>query len=293
MAADPGETRSERARPSRFWRKLQRHPLAWAGAIGLVGLFAFSFIGPHIYGASVDATHLGAVLRPPGQAFPLGTNNIGRNELARLMVGGQVSLEVGFAAALASMVIGAAYGIVAGYKGGWTDAVLMRIVDGVQSIPPIFVLIFIDSFVRPSAGLLIVLIALVSWTSVSRLVRAETLAIKEQTYVEAAAAQGVSSPRIMIRHIFPNLIATVLVTTTFMVGNAIILVAALSFLGLGLPPPAPNWGTMLANSMSYVTQNDWWLVYPAGFAILIAVISVNFVGDALRDSFEMRMDQPL
>lgn len=293
MAADPSETAKERARPSRFWRKMRRHPLAWAGVVGLVGLFAFSFIGPHVYRASVDATHLGAVLQPPGPQFPLGTNNIGRNELARLMVGGQVSLEVGFAAALASMVIGAAYGIVAGYKGGWTDAVLMRIVDGVQSIPPIFVLIFIDSFVRPSAGLLIVLIALVSWTGVSRLVRAETLVLKEQTYVEAATAQGVSGPWIMIRHIFPNLIATVLVTTTFMVGNAIILVAALSFLGLGLPPPAPNWGTMLANSMNYVTQNDWWLVYPAGFAILIAVISVNFVGDALRDSFEMRMDQPL
>jgi peptide/nickel transport system permease protein len=160
-----------------------------------------------------------------------------------------------------------------------------------RAIPGLFLLIFFDSLFRPSAWLLIVLIAFVSWHGVSRLVRAEVLSLRERTYVEASLAAGASRTRIAFEHLLPNALGTIVVASTFMVADAILAVAALSFLGLGLPPPAPNWGAMLANSMSYLPQNAWWLVYPPGLALLITVVSVNFLGDAFREAFDTRLRQ--
>lgn len=270
-----------------FWRQ----PLGRAGTIALALLVLFVFIGPLLYHRSVVQINVLAFLHPPSAKFPLGTDELGRSVLARLMVGGQMSLEVGFAAALVGMLIGIAYGMISGLLGGWVDVVLMRIVDLLRSIPGLFLLIFLDSILRPSAGLLIGLIAAVSWHGVARLVRGEVLTLKNQLFVEAAIAVGASRTRIVVRHLFPNALGTILVATTFHIADAVLAIAGLSFLGLGLPPPAPNWGAMLASSMNYLPVNAWWLVYPPGLCILLTVLSVNFIGDALNVAFNVQLSR--
>ncbi|WP_171822702.1 ABC transporter permease [Sulfobacillus thermosulfidooxidans] len=285
------EEMQENPGPSRFRRIFWHHPLAWMGIIGLVLLVGFSFVGPLIYRANPYTLHLTAILKPPSAQFPLGTNNLGRNMLARLMLGGQMSLEVGFAAAISAMGIGIIYGMVAGYVGGWLDALMMRLVDLLRAIPGLFLLIFLDSLVTPSAGLLVVLIALTSWHGVSRLVRAEVLSLKHRLYVEASRAMGGSLGHIALRHLFPNILGTVIVATTFMVADSVLVIASLSFLGMGLPPPTPNWGAMLADAMTYLPQHTWWLIYPPGLAVLWTVLSISFIGDAFRAALDTRMDQ--
>ncbi len=275
---------------SRFRRIFWHHPLAWMGLVGIAVLLGFAFIGPLVYRASPYAMHLTMILKPPSTHFPLGTNNLGRNMLARLMLGGQTSLEVGVAAALSSMVIGIAYGVVAGFVGGWVDALMMRVVDLLRSIPGLFLLIFLDSFVTPTPGLLILLIALTSWHGVSRLVRAEVLSLKERLFVEAARAVGARMGHIAIKHLLPNIYGTVIVATTFMVADAVLVIASLSFVGMGLPPPVPNWGAMLSDAMTYVPQHAWWLVYPPGLAVLWTILSISFLGDAFRAALDTRLD---
>lgn len=284
------ESLAPKARSSRL-RVLLKHPLALIGTVGLVFLTLFSFLGPLLYRHSAYNTHLHHLLQPPSAQFPLGTNNLGRNMLARLMLGGQTSLEVGFAAALAAMVIGVTYGMISGFFGGWIDSLLMRFVDVLRTIPGLFLLLFVDSVFKPSPLLLVFLIAGVSWHGVSRLVRAEVLSLKQREYVEAARAMGASWFRILFRELLPNLMGIITVATTFMVADAVLSIASLSFLGLGLPPPTPNWGAMLSDSISYLPQNAWWLVYPPGIAVLIIVMSINFIGDAMRVIFDARLQR--
>lgn len=287
-ASAEASRRARRSTLALFWRQ----PLGKAGTVLLLFLLFFCFAGPALYRHSPYTMHLTSILQGPTSAFPLGTNNLGRNMLARLMVGGQTSLEVGFSAALASMAIGVLYGAVSGFVGGWVDALMMRIVDVLRAIPGLFLLVFLDSVVRPSAGLLVLLISLISWHGVSRLVRGEILALKNTMYTEAARTIGATNRQILFNHLLPNALGTIVVATTFMVGDAVLVIAGLSFLGLGLPPPAPNWGAMLADSMSYLSQNAWWLVYPPGVAVLLTVLGINFVGDALRIAFDSRLSVP-
>lgn len=288
------KTVASKHRDGWFWSALVRF---WQQPLGRVGLFIFlflllfCFVGPWVYPADPFAMHLISILQPPSAQFPLGTNNLGRNMLARLMLGGQPSLEVGFISATAAMVVGVIYGMVSGFAGGWLDALLMRIIDVLRSVPTLFILVFLDSAFHPSALLLIILIALTSWHGVSRIVRAEILALKELPYIEAATTIGVPRKRILFVHLLPNIMATIVVAATFMVGDAVLIIAGLSFLGLGLPPPAPNWGAMLSNAMAYLPQNAWWLIYPPGIAILGTVLSINFMGDALRKAFDMRLNR--
>ncbi len=280
-------------RYARNWKTLRRHPLTWAGAAGLGFIAGLCFLGPPVYQTAPTAVDILHTLRPPSAAHPLGTDELGRDVLSRLMVGGQLSLEVGFAAAMTLLVIGIAYGLAAGYGGRWADTVMMRVVDLLRAVPGLFLLLFVNSVFKPSAALLVVLIGFVAWHPVSRLVRAEVLSLRERTYVEASVAAGASRLRVALRHLLPNAVGTIVVTATFGIADAVLLVAALSFLGLGLPPPAPNWGAMLATSMSYLPQNAWWLVYPPGVALLIAIVSVNFLGDALREAFDTRLRRDL
>lgn len=274
---------------SRFNKVFWRHPLARWGIAGLILLTGFSFLGPLLYHANPYALHLTQILKPPSVRYPVGTNNLGRNMLARLMLGGQTSLEVGFAAALSAMVIGVVYGIVAGFAGGWIDALMMRVVDLLRAIPGLFLLIFLDSLVTPSPSLLILLIAFTSWHGVSRLVRAEVLSLKERLFVESSRAIGAGPVHIAIKHLLPNIMGTVIVATTFMVADAVLVIASLSFLGMGLPPPIPNWGAMLADSMAYLPQHAWWLIYPPGFAVLWTILSISFIGDGLRAALDSRL----
>jgi peptide/nickel transport system permease protein len=253
----------------------------------LVGLFTFA--GPLVYHQSAYTIHIAEMLSPPDAAFPLGTDSLGRNVLAQLMVGGQVSLLVGFAAAVFAVVFGTLYGVLAGIAGGLADAVMMRIVDLLRSIPALFLLLFLDAFINPTPTIMVVLIAALSWHGVARLARAETLHMRDLDYVEAAKAVGASRWLIALRHILPGTIQVVVVTATFLVADAILTIAGLSFLGLGLPPPAPNWGGMLADAMTYMPSGQWWLVYPAGIALTITLVCLNLVGDALRTVFNPRL----
>ncbi|PSR23351.1 MAG: peptide ABC transporter permease [Sulfobacillus acidophilus] len=289
LQVSPQAQMAETREPSREWRTFWRNPLAWAGVFGLVFIVLFSFVGPLVYHANDLAIHLNDALQPPSAQFPLGTDELGRNNLSRMMIGGQLSLEVGFAAALVSMVIGVVYGMISGYIGGFTDVLLMRIVDVLYSIPSLFFLLFIDSVFRPSAILLIFIIAVFSWFGVARLVRGQVLSLKSRDYVEAARALGAGNGRIMWRHLLPNVTGVVLVSTTLQVANAILTVAGLSFLGLGLPPPTPNWGQMLSDSMNYMFQNAWWLIYPPGFAILLVELCTNFIGVSLNQAYDPRL----
>lgn len=273
----------------RVWRRFWKNPLTIAGIAGLAFLVLLSFVGPMIYRVSPITPNLTHILQPPNAQFPLGTDGLGRNELSRLMVGGQSALIVGFAAAIMSMAFGTLYGMTSAMSGRWMDTVLMRIVDIILSIPSLFILLFLDAVFQPNVFLMVIILASTSWLGVARLVRAEVLSIKTRTYVEAAYAVGAGTWRIMLQYLFPNFLGTVLVAATFSVADAILTIATLSFLGLGLPPPAPNWGSDLSTAMSYMYQNSWWLIYPPGLAILLAELSINFVGDGLRQAFDPRM----
>lgn len=279
----------EREGPSREWKTFWGHPFSWIGISVLLFIILFSFVGPLVYHHNDLAQHLNHVLQPPSAAYPLGTDSLGRNTLVRMMVGGQLSLEVGFAAAFVSMIIGVVYGLISGFAGGATDVIMMRAVDVMYSIPSLFFLLLIDSMFRPNAFLLVFVIAIVSWFGVARLVRGEVLSLKSRDYVEAARAVGASHARIMWRHLLPNVFGVVMVSTTLQVANAILTVAGLSFLGLGLPPPTPNWGQMLSNGINYMFQNAWWLIYPPGFAILLVELCVNFIGVALHQAYDPRL----
>jgi len=275
------------------WRSALR--TFFVNPVGVIGLsiillmVLFSFIGPLVYRTDQVHTNLLRITLPPSARFPLGTDSVGYNVLGRLMLGGQSSLEVGLAAAAMASVIGTLWGALAGFVGGWLDAVMMRIVDGLLAIPSLLLVLLLASFVTPSVPMLIVVIGFISWLATARLVRGEALTIRTLDYVAAAQGFGARARQVVVRHIVRNVVGTVVVQTTFEVANAILLLAALSFLGLGPPPPAANWGGMLTDGLNYVFDGYWWLIYPAGLAIVLTVVAFNLVGDALRDALEVRL----
>jgi peptide/nickel transport system permease protein len=265
--------------------------VALAGVIVILLMAGFSFIGPLVYHTNQISTNLSGSLRPPSSAHPLGTDNEGYDELGRLMLGGQTSLEVGLAAAIVATVIGMLWGSVSGYTGGVVDGVMMRIVDGLLAIPSLFLLVYLFTVFQASVLLMVLVIGLVAWLVPARLVRAETLRLRTLHYVEAVWMMGGSRRRMIMRHIIPNAIGTIMVNATFQVADAILALASLSFLGLGIPPPAANWGGMLSTGVNYVYAGYWWLIYPPGIAIVLTVMAFNAVGDGLRDAFETRLRQ--
>ncbi len=273
------------------YRRFLRHRLGVAGLAVIVLLFAFCFLGPVFYHTNqVETNILAANLAPGVQGHPLGTTDVGFDELGRLMVGGRSSLEIGLAAGLLATGIGTIWGAVAGYAGGWLDAVMMRIVDTGIAIPALFLLLVAGTIVRPTVGVLIVVIGVVSWLVPARLVRAESLTLANREYVLTMKALGGGSTRAIGRHIVPNAIGTVVVNATFQVADAILLVAYVSFLGLGVPFPGTDWGGMLSNGISYTYDGYWWMIVPPGVAIILVVFAFNVIGDALRDAFELRLE---
>jgi peptide/nickel transport system permease protein len=263
--------------------------LALASAIMIVLIVLFCFVGPHIYHTDQIHTNIANANQPPSRAHLLGTDDVGYDQLGRLMVGGQTSLEVALGAAAVAIVFGVLWGAISGYLGGLFDGIMMRIVDAILAIPALFLLLFLAAITVPSVGTLILVVGLIAWLIPARLVRAETLSLRTREYVEAVKVMGGGPTRIVVRHIVPNTIGTVAVNATFQVADAILLVAALSFLGLGIPPPAANWGGMLSNGLNYTYSGYWWLVYPPGVMIVLTVVCFNFIGDALRDAFEVRL----
>jgi peptide/nickel transport system permease protein len=265
--------------------------LAIVGAIILVLIFAFCFLGPLFYHTNQINTNLANENLPPGAGRPLGTDQNGYDILGRLMVAGQISLEVGLAAAILATVVGTLWGAIAGYFGGAVDAVMMRLVDALLSIPTLFLALVVVSLFPPTEGELILVIALTSWLTTSRLIRGEALSLRVRDYVQAMRVMGGGSARAVSRHIAPNAIGTIVVNATFQVADAILLVVALSYLGLGIRPPQTDWGGMLNAGINSIYNGYWWQIFPAGIAIILVVIAINFVGDALRDSFEVRLQR--
>jgi len=265
--------------------------LAMTGVGIVVFMLLFCFAGPHLYHTNQLTVNLAQEELAPGAAHPLGTDAGGFDVLGRLMVAGQVSLEVGIAAALLATVVGVLWGAVAGYAGGVVDALMMRVVDALLSIPALLLALVVVSMVNPSRGVLILVIALTSWLTTSRLVRGEALSLRTRDYVQAMKVMGGGGPRAVLRHIAPNAIGTIMVNATFQVADAIALIVALSYLGLGIHPPQTDWGGMLSDGIQYVNDGYWWLIIPAGFCIVVVIAAAIFIGEGLRDAVEVRLQR--
>jgi peptide/nickel transport system permease protein len=271
-------------------RALFRHQIG--GRIGLgivVFVVLFSFAGPLLYRTDQVHTSIESATLVPSGAHLLGTDEVGYDVLGRLMLGGQTSLEVAIAAAIIATSFGVLWGAIAGFFGGLLDALMMRVVDALVAIPALFLLIVLGTIVTPSVPVLVLVIGGIAWLVPARLIRAETLSLRTREFVDAVRVMGGSEARIVLRHILPNAIGTVVVNATFQVADAILAVAALSFLGLGIPPPAANWGSMLSSGVDYTFAGYWWLIYPAGIAIVVTVVAFNLIGDALRESLDVRL----
>ena len=265
--------------------------LALVGVTIGVLIAAFCFIGPLLYQTDQVHVNLANENLPPGPGAPLGTDQNGYDVLGRLMVAGQTSLEVGLAAAILSTVVGTLWGAISGYFGGVIDTVMMRLVDAMLAIPTLFLALVVVSMFAPTKGELIAIIALTSWLTTSRLIRGEALSLRVRDYVQAMRVMGGGSARAVFRHIAPNAVGTIIVNATFQVADAIMLVVALSYLGLGIRPPQTDWGGMLNQGLNSVYDGYWWQIFPAGSAIILVIIAINFIGDALRDAFEVRLQR--
>jgi peptide/nickel transport system permease protein len=265
--------------------------LAAAGVVLVIVVALFCFIGPLFWHTNQIYVNIGQVNKAPSGTHPLGTDDLGYDILGRLMVGGQSSLEVGLAVAVVATSLGVLYGIVSGFIGGLTDAILMRVVDVLLAIPIVYLFIDLASEVKPTLWLLIIVLSLLSWLGPARLVRGETLSLRTREYVEAVRTMGGGSWRIMLRHLVPNTIGTIVVNATFQVADAILTLAVLSYLGFSLPPPTATWGGMLQNGVNFLYDGYWWQIYPAGIMIVLTVVAFNFIGDGLRDSLDARLQR--
>jgi peptide/nickel transport system permease protein len=290
-----GEARSTGSMLRQIGRVFIENKLAIVGVIIVIAFVLFCFVGPLLY--HTNQTNAQEALlnstenAPPGHGHPLGTDDYGYDMLGRLMFGGQASLIVGLASAAVATSFGVIYGALSGFFGSWIDALMMRIVDVFLSIPALFLLVALVSIFHASEPLIIVVIAAISWLVPARLIRGETLSLRVREYVQAVRIMGGSRTRIIGRHIVPNAIGTIVVFATFQVADSILLLAALGFIGLGIPLPGTDWGSMLSNGVNYAFNDYWWEIYPAGLCIILVVIAFNFIGDALRDSLEVRLQR--
>ncbi len=230
-----------------------------------------------------NATDVAAAFAPPSARHWLGTDDLGRDELLRVLIGGRVTIGVGAVAAAVAMLIGSVYGAFCGYYGGWIDALLMRAVDVFMSVPTLFLLLFLAAMFHGNIVTLMLVIGVTSWLGPARLVRGEILSLKERPYVEAARSLGATDARIIFRHLIPNAFGTIATTTTFMVASAMLAETALSYLGIGVRAPTPSWGSLLSGAQSDIFARAYWLILPPGLAILLTVAALNFVGDAIRE----------
>ncbi|MGJ5181225.1 ABC transporter permease [Bradyrhizobium oligotrophicum] len=274
----------------RTTRRFMANHLALFGLALIVLLVLACVIGPNLLPYTSLSIDLRARFAPPltGSHY-FGTDPLGRDMAARLFMAGRISLAVGFAAMLLSTIIGTLVGVIAGYRGGWIGAVLMRTVDGFLSFPSIFLVLALAAALKPSAMMITVVIAATSWMEVARIVETEVRSLREREFVLAGRMLGLSGAHIMFREILPNAIGPIIVAATLTVARAILMEAYISFLGYGIQPPLPSWGNMLEGAQRYLGSAPWLAIIP-GAAITIAVASFNFIGDGLRDAFDVRGD---
>jgi len=292
----PGSTRASPT--AEAWRRFKRHGLAHLGLGVLVLLVLLVVLGPFVYNAGVNEIDLRARMAAPSLQHPLGTDDLGRDLLARMLYGGRISLAVGVAAMLMSITVGVAVGALAGVSRSRIDGLLMWVTDLFLSLPPLpLLLLLIFLFREPlkqafgvELGMFLLIVLVIGglrWMPVARLVRAQFLGLREKDFVRAARALGVSTPRIVLRHLLPSSLGPVIVAATIDIAAAIIAESTLSFLGLGFPPDVPTWGRILYDSRDYMEFAPHWALFP-GLAIFLTVLSINFVGDGLRDALDPR-----
>jgi peptide/nickel transport system permease protein len=283
------------------WRQFRRHKPAVAGCVVFGALIVATLVGPLLYRAPMETINFAVTLNPPSLAHPFGTDDLGRDILARTLFGGRISMAVGVTAMLISITLGTLVGAVAGYFSELADTVLMRVTDLFLALPTLPLLLLIVYLFRdplnaalgPILGiflLVVVVIGALNWMPVARLVRASILSAKEKEFVYASRALGSGNVRIIGAHILPNVISPIVVAATLAVGAAIITESALSFLGLGFPPDLPTWGRLLYDAQNYLELAPYWAIFP-GFLIFLAVISINFIGDGIRDALDPRKIQ--
>lgn len=275
------------------WRKFRKHPGAVAGAIILTLLVISTLLAP-LSPYDPEISDLAHKLEPPSWQHPFGTDSLGRDMLTRVLYGGRISLFVGFFATLITMMIGIPIGAIAGYFGGRIDNILMRLIDATLALPSLMILILLNAFLmevkipfieRNNVLIIAVVIGLLAWMTIARLVRAIFLSLREMDYVQAARALGSSNFRTIVAEIMPNGLGPIIVESTLEIGWAIMEESGLSFLGFGIRPPTPSWGNLLSNAQEHLTQHPWLAIFP-GVMIFLTIISVNYIGDGLRDALD-------
>lgn len=269
-------------------RIFKRHIMLIVGLTLVCGMSAAALLAPWLALHDPNTLHLDSILQAPSAQFLLGTDALGRDVLSRLLYGGRVSLWVGFVAVGISVTIGLALGLVSGYFSGLVDEIVMRGVDIMLCFPSFFLILAVIAFLEPSLTNIMAVIGLTSWMGVARLVRAETLSLRQRDFVAASRLAGAGTLRILGVHILPNALAPVLVSATLGVAGAILVESSLSFLGLGVQPPMPSWGNMLLEGKNVLEIAPWMSVYP-GLAILMTVLGYNLLGESLRDMLDPRL----
>lgn len=271
-----------------FWKKFKKNKLALAGAILVFGLFAIAVFAPLFSPYNPNFINMNEVLRPPSGGHLLGTDDLGRDVLSRMIYGTRISLSIGFIAVAIATIIGIILGSIAGYYGRLIDSVIMRFVDIMLSVPTFFLLLTVLAIVGPSIWIVMLVIGVTGWMSIARLVRAEFLTLKEREFVLAARSIGASDARIIFRHILPNAMAPVYVSFILGVAGAILMESGLSFLGFGVQPPAPSWGNILTAGREYM-EVAWWLILFPGIAIFITCLSYYILGEGIRQALDPKL----
>jgi peptide/nickel transport system permease protein len=275
-----------------FWRRFRRHRLALVSAVFLCILFAVAILSPWMAPYDPNATNLTLAKfgRPasPSLAHPMGTDQLGRDWMSRLIIGSRVSLTVGFLATGVAIGVGTVLGAVAGYAGRWTDMLIMRLADMLLAFPPLlFLMGMLIGFKRPSVTVIAVVIGIIGWMNVSRLVRGEFLTLRTREFAVSARAVGASTVAIIFRHLLPNAMSPIIVAATLSIPAAILAESTLSFLGFGIQPPTASWGNMLQIAFVQMRDNQaWWIGFYPGLLIALTVLAFNFVGDGLRDALD-------
>jgi peptide/nickel transport system permease protein len=283
---------------SDVWRRYCRHRLAMVGTVVMLLLGIATFVGPIVYPVPIDDIDFAVKLTGPSLAHPFGTDDLGQDLLARILYGGRISMAVGLVAMLIAILLGMVIGALAGFFGGVFDSILMRLTDLFLSLPQLPLLLLVVFLFRdrmrqafgPELGIFILIVAVIGglrWMQPARLVRASFLALKEKEFVEAARCVGVPNAWLIVRHILPNALSPVIVAATLGVGSAILAESSISFLGLGFPPDMPTWGRILSDAKDYLDSAPHWALFP-GLIIFLAVISINYIGDGLRDALDPR-----
>lgn len=270
-------------------RRFLRHRLAIVGLVILAIMIVLAVLAPWIAPYDPTKLDLRAIRQGPSLAHPFGTDTVGYDVFSRFVWGARTSLIVGFGAVSVSVLIGTTLGVLAGYYGGWIDAVISRVIEVLLSLPALLLVAIFVSVIGPSLQSVIIVIALLTWPQIARLVRGQYLVLRESEFITAARVIGAGDRKIMFRHLLPNVLGPLTVAATFYMAMAILLEASLSFLGLGVKPPAPSWGNMVSLATNAnVLQNMPWVWVPAAVAIALVVLAINFVGDGLRDAVDPR-----